>query len=559
MTSPRLVVAMLLLVLVGLLLAPRQSPNSLKATSPPFAEVGSAAMPAISIICESIVDRLEAPALSSARCSIEGSVVDADGTPNRDKAEVQAWQLDADALRMPGAGVVTADAAGHFRIEPVPPGTYRLTAKIRGARVEELVRVVADLDPVAVELRVPSMATLSVTVVDHLDSPVSGLEVATDTFDAGPRAWCGPIAEIYPDRTTDGRIPVPKQPDGVPYFNHGRTDARGLVLFRSNPFPRTITLIDPADGENSTLAMPPPVPVPAGATELRIQLPAAETASGTLLLPDGRAAPSGLDIWAREGTRPVSHAVTGSQGTFEIPVPLGTIVSLTWNATSMDQGRLGLPNDVRPRAQRARLDGVRSHDRNLILQMEIASCNSCLTVRVEDPDGNPLVDARVRFNYPDTYDCAWERTGPDGQVLVDGLVAVAGDLIAEPPPGLRGSLLSQMCVNVFPDGRIVTIRLEYGRKCLVLVRTPEGTPAIGVEVCALQDLDTWVVTKTDARGIAELLLDPHLEPPLSICAPIDDSGNLWSEDRIAVRGNPDFLILNRRSNRGGSRDTKGGE
>lgn len=546
MTAPRMVLALLLALILAVFFVSRRGPATPGVAPRP--EPGTAATPRAEKPPEGEPAPLPLPAsvLPSTPRAIAGTIVEADGTGNRDKAEVSAWQVDADEKRAPGAATVAADAEGRFRMEALPPGEYRVVAIVRGARIAETVRVPADRDLTGIALRVPEMAALTVTVVDALDVPVPGVEVATDTFDSGPRAWVGPtLSESRDDCVPNGREDVPEMPAGVAFTNHGRTDERGQVVFRSFPAPRTVVVIDPADGEGSTFVAPPPVTVPPGATELRIRLQEAQTASGTLLLPDGRPAPEGLIVWARDGTRPVAHALTGPEGTFEVLVPLGAILSLTWDSTFWDMMSLRLDDDGSARAARARLDGVRPNAHDLTLQMEIVPRTGSLLVRVEDPDGKPVADARVHFADSEEEDSAAGRTGPDGQVKMEGLVVLAGDLVAEPPRDLRGSgLLCGMARDVLPDGRAVTIRLGRGKKLPVIVRMPDGSPAAGIGVYTTKGQMVWQEVTADARGIAHVVLDPLLRPPLSISASIDKEIEWWHARLDEVPGSPDFVILN---------------
>ncbi len=545
MTAPRLVLALLLALILAVLFVARRGPAT--SAGAPQSDAGMGANPRTEKPPEdkSAPSLPSAPALPDTPRAIAGTVVEADGTGNRDGVVVSAWQVDADEKRAPGAATAAADAEGRFRMEALPPGEYRLTAVVRGARIGEIVRVPAERDLTGVALRVPEMPALTVTVVDALDVPVPGVEVATDTFDSGPRAWVGPLlSENRNECVPKGREDVPELPAGIAFTNHGRTDERGQVVFRASPAPRTVVVIDPADGEDSTFAAPPPATVPPGATEIRIRLQEAQTASGTLLLPDGQPAPEGLIVWARDGKRPVAHALTGPEGTFEVLVPLGAILSLTWDATFWDMMSLRLNDDGNARAARARLDGVRPNAHDLTLQMEIVPNTGSLVVRVEDADGKPIADAPVHFADSEEEDGAAGRTGPDGELKMEGLVALAGDLVAEPPRELRGGdLLCGVARDVIPDGRAVTIRLGRGRKLPVIVRMPDGSPAAGMGVYTTKGQMVWQEVTTDARGIAHVLLDPLLRPPFSVSASLDKETEWWHARLDSVPGSPDFVIL----------------
>ncbi|MCE9581724.1 MAG: carboxypeptidase-like regulatory domain-containing protein, partial [Planctomycetes bacterium] len=407
--------------------------------------------------------------------AIAGRVLSAEGNPAPGVTVVLNGS-EADRLRLrPGASPETespehrvrTDDLGRFAFPGLAPGSFTLVAYGEREETSRAVPLAAGANA-EVELRLPPVLRFRVLVVDEAGVPQAGVQI--DGSHGGNDRGNG--GSSYRD-TTDA--------DGVAHFICGTR--RPFVEIRSGP-------------PGWRFLRPPPIPVPPGASEVRIVVVAARPTSGVVV--DESGAPVGhAEVAAWRGEDLLGSGFSEANGEFSILLAEGLLVELRLT------GEVFVPEDHHRETQLllGSLGGVRPGDTGLRISARRPPRDTRLALRFVGPGNVPAPGCRIQLRGPGIDE---DRTlGPDGCVQFEAMPRVPLRLTVFPPDD---SGLCWWAGRVTPTGEEQTIALSRELRFTGKAVRSDGKPAgsVKVEVRAGGRVCDWTYAEDDGTFVLSI-------------------------------------------------------
>ena len=349
------------------------------------------------------------------------------------------------------------DDLGRFRFSDLSPGEYSLTIRHRGMSLSRKVVVSAEEDTLDVEFVFDTPRSLTVRVEDPNGDAVADALV-----------WISPMGSG---------------------FRQERTDSSGTFTIEDLAPTKTGIGVDPPEGY---LPGEYRHVVPADQEEVFVLKPASFV-SGRVVDESGRAVPE-VAVAARSSFNDLQRAMTDDGGHFELALEAGKEVSVVL---------IGRDAGNRPSPWRGRADGLYAApiDDVRVVARKIAFDRE-LTVRILDPDGQPIPGGRIFVTGPGV-----PRPGPveadeQGIVHLSGLSDETLGVMAEVPLTFRNdpTVLSSDWIRIEPDGQMVDVAIRRGVLITGHVVGPAGEPVIGAWVQARSELNEVFGNRSGADG-----------------------------------------------------------
>ena len=386
--------------------------------------------------------------------SLEGALLNGKGRPIPLSLVRLEGPLEGDALES-GAPPVEerrTDDLGRFRFRGLAPGGYRLSHRREDRRgpapVHVEVRVAEGEEIRDLELRLPG-GTLSALVLDPSGAPVPGATVIA--YFPAEKFW-----NLSRWTDADGRARFESLFEGKVQLQAG--------VFQGSAMPFTGSdRTGPLDGDGSEVIL-----------VMRVK----GSVRGKVLAADGSAL-EGVEVRAMDRDQANLYiAVTDAEGAFVLDaaagVPLNIVVNGTVWKDRNDSSTRG------PSALRASLPQVPVPSDGVEIRIGAPNLKS-LTVRLVDPEGNPVEGVRI---------IEWRHSPPPSVVTgADGRARFEGLLPEECQFGCFPGRLPEGCVSplhavVVPDGQEVVMTCRRGVPFIGTVLRADGSPAAGARVSA---------------------------------------------------------------------------
>jgi protocatechuate 3,4-dioxygenase beta subunit len=436
----------------------------------------------------------------AASCAVRGSVLDPEGNPApRVQVELKGWNEDRGDRREGQARPVTlfygtretrnTDDLGRFVFADVAPGTY--TLKLTGGdQATGPVEVIVDADAPTEEIVLRRVAVREVLVT--IRDP-DGQVVPGATLRVREGLMVLQILSAGPDGTA--RLLLPR---------------RSLTLLAWVPDDDTRESVGP-------LAIGPEE------TEISVVIRRVRVFRAKLVGPEGNPLPLAiLDIQAGENSH---RRFTNGDGDFGLQVESDEQrLSIYFRGAFQEAGPRGRPYTL-PLA--AEVHDISPGDTGVVVHARAVPQDRTASVRLLDPDGNPLAGVEVT-PYPAMKGAPsmTRATDAEGRVRFQGLPALP--LMFYPsiqPSADRPWLRPEMERRMVDDGEVV-LRMRRGRRIEGRVIVPDGVPFGRVYVHARDPVNDGyrASAKLDDVGRFVLIVDPNQGPSRLRIQHYDDRG-----------------------------------
>lgn len=352
---------------------------------------------------------------------------------------------------------------GGFRVGDLSPGRYVFDLRgpgEAGARLEVMLPADHDLDDVVLALPTPAtQPSLTIRVVDTDGKPIAGARVSAGrsnriTGADGRAAFTGLTGPVH------AQVMSPE------------TAARRFFPAYEGPFE--------TDGR-----------------EVTVTLTEGAVVSGRVLGPEGvdlrRLIVTALEAGTWQRIRPV---ICDALGRFEMLLPVGTVADLVVDGSRLSE------DFMRPEpwlAIEGEAKSIRAPANDIRITTAEVSPDRSLTVRVVDPEGEPLAGISIGFGRRGSPSGTSETpSGADGRIHLDGLRAGQLEIGVVWMPGLPAGLLPPAPVRVVPDGTEVLLRLERGVPVRGVALAPQGDPVPGCSVALFRGNFQLLIGRAEA-------------------------------------------------------------